>query len=197
MAAVARSGGRMRVLVVEDEEALAEGLRRGLEAEGFATDVAHDGTDGLQWPREHAYDAIVLDIMLPGPQRLPGLRRAPGRRGLDPDPDAHREGRRVRRSRGARHRRRRLRHEALLLRRAGGPAPSADPTRGGRAAARARGGRPALRPGRSSGLARRGRGEADRPGGLAARVPAASSRGRSCPRQRSSTMYGTTDSMAT
>ncbi|MEX0984883.1 MAG: response regulator transcription factor [Actinomycetota bacterium] len=56
----------MRVLVVEDEELLAEGLRKGLEAEGFATDVAATGTDGLWMAREHPYDAIVLDIMLPG-----------------------------------------------------------------------------------------------------------------------------------
>jgi DNA-binding response OmpR family regulator len=56
----------VRVLVVEDERRLAEGLRKGLEAEGFATDVALDGTDGLWMAREHAYDAIVLDIMLPG-----------------------------------------------------------------------------------------------------------------------------------
>ena len=56
----------MRVLVVEDEVALAEGIRRGLEAEGFAADVAHDGTDGLSMALEHDYDAIVLDIMLPG-----------------------------------------------------------------------------------------------------------------------------------
>lgn len=56
----------MRVLVVEDEEGLAEGLRKGLEAEGFAADVAATGTDGLWMAREHPYDAIVLDIMLPG-----------------------------------------------------------------------------------------------------------------------------------
>ncbi len=56
----------MRVLVVEDEDGLAEGLRKGLEAEGFATDVARTGIDGLWMAREHAYDAIVLDIMLPG-----------------------------------------------------------------------------------------------------------------------------------
>ena len=55
----------MRGLVVEDERTLAEGLRRGLEAEGFAADVAHDGTDGLHMALEHVYDAIVLDIMLP------------------------------------------------------------------------------------------------------------------------------------
>ena len=56
----------MRVLVVEDETTLAEGLRRGLEAEGFAADVAYDGVDGLHRARERPYDAIVLDIMLPG-----------------------------------------------------------------------------------------------------------------------------------
>jgi two-component system OmpR family response regulator len=56
----------MRVLVVEDEAALAEGVRRGLEAEGFATDVAANGIDGLWMAQEHPYDAIVLDILLPG-----------------------------------------------------------------------------------------------------------------------------------
>jgi len=56
----------MRVLVVEDEKRLAAGLRKGLEAEGFAVDVALDGADGLWMARERAYDAIVLDLMLPG-----------------------------------------------------------------------------------------------------------------------------------
>ncbi len=56
----------MRVLVVEDEGPLAEGLRDGLEAEGFAVDIASDGLDGLWMAREHPYAAIVLDIMLPG-----------------------------------------------------------------------------------------------------------------------------------
>ncbi|TXS35334.1 DNA-binding response regulator [Streptomyces sp. uw30] len=61
----------MRVLIVEDEERFAAGLRDGLEAEGFAVDVALDGVDGLWMARENAYDAIVLDIMLP---RLNGYR---------------------------------------------------------------------------------------------------------------------------
>ena len=56
----------MRLLVVEDERALAAGLKRGLEAEGFATDVALNGTDGLWMARENSYDAILLDILLPG-----------------------------------------------------------------------------------------------------------------------------------
>lgn len=56
----------MRVLVVDDEVRLARSLRIGLEAEGFAVDVANDGTDGLWLARENEYDAIVLDLMLPG-----------------------------------------------------------------------------------------------------------------------------------
>ena len=56
----------MRVLVVEDEKRLASGLKKGLEAEGFAVDVALDGSDGLWMAREHSYDVIVLDLMLPG-----------------------------------------------------------------------------------------------------------------------------------
>ncbi|MPZ88132.1 MAG: response regulator [Nitriliruptorales bacterium] len=56
----------MRVLVVEDHEAMADAVRRGLIAEGFDVDVAGDGVDGLWRAREFPYDAIVLDIMLPG-----------------------------------------------------------------------------------------------------------------------------------
>lgn len=56
----------MRVLVVDDEERLAAALRRGLEAEGIAVDVAHTGTDGLWLARENDYDVLVLDIMMPG-----------------------------------------------------------------------------------------------------------------------------------
>ncbi|MFL6154921.1 MAG: response regulator transcription factor [Marmoricola sp.] len=55
----------MRILVVEDERRLAANLRTGLEAEGFAVDVAHDGGEGLWYARENPYDAILLDIMLP------------------------------------------------------------------------------------------------------------------------------------
>ncbi|HEX2355773.1 MAG TPA: response regulator transcription factor [Micromonosporaceae bacterium] len=56
----------MRILVVEDEPRLAEGLRVGLVADGFAVDVAPTGTDGLWLAREEPFDAIVLDLMLPG-----------------------------------------------------------------------------------------------------------------------------------
>ena len=56
----------MRVLVVEDEEHLAAAVADGLTAEGFEVDVVHDGLDGLWRAREGSYDAIVLDILLPG-----------------------------------------------------------------------------------------------------------------------------------
>ncbi len=55
----------MRILVVEDEVRLGAYLRRGLEAEGYAVDVAGDGERGLWLARNQPYDAIVLDIMLP------------------------------------------------------------------------------------------------------------------------------------
>jgi two-component system, OmpR family, response regulator len=56
----------MRVLVVEDETRMAGLLKRGLEEEGHAVDVAGDGPDGLWMATENPYAAIVLDIMLPG-----------------------------------------------------------------------------------------------------------------------------------
>ena len=60
----------MRVLVVEDEAELADGIRVGLEAEGYAVDVADNGVDGLWRALEHEYGAIVLDLMLPGKNGL-------------------------------------------------------------------------------------------------------------------------------
>ncbi|MFR9730152.1 response regulator transcription factor [Saccharopolyspora sp. MS10] len=56
----------MRVLVVEDERRVAEALRTGLEAEGWAVDVTGDGNDALRLTEEFEYAAILLDIMLPG-----------------------------------------------------------------------------------------------------------------------------------
>ncbi|MGN8245916.1 response regulator transcription factor [Cellulomonas soli] len=55
----------MRVLVVDDEVTLVRALHRGLTAEGFAVDVAHDGATGFDLAVDRDYDAIVLDVMLP------------------------------------------------------------------------------------------------------------------------------------
>ncbi|MER8001127.1 response regulator transcription factor [Streptomyces sp. NPDC095613] len=56
----------MRVLVVEDEPHIAAAVERGLRAEGFAVDIAHDGERGLFLARYGDYAAIILDLMLPG-----------------------------------------------------------------------------------------------------------------------------------
>ena len=55
----------MRVLIVDDEVRLVQAMKRDLEREGFAVDAAADGQQGLWLAKENAYDAIVLDIMLP------------------------------------------------------------------------------------------------------------------------------------
>jgi DNA-binding response OmpR family regulator len=56
----------MRVLVVEDEIKMASLIRRGLRSEGLAADVAIKGEDALWMAASTSYDAIVLDVMLPG-----------------------------------------------------------------------------------------------------------------------------------
>jgi two-component system, OmpR family, response regulator len=61
----------VRVLVVDDEVRFALSVQRGLRAEGFDVDVAHDGERGLAMARSGGYDAVVLDVMLP---RLSGYR---------------------------------------------------------------------------------------------------------------------------
>lgn len=64
------------MLVVEDEVRMAALLERGLREEGYAVDVATDGTDGLWHVTEHDYDAVVLDAMLPGLDGFEVCRRA-------------------------------------------------------------------------------------------------------------------------
>jgi DNA-binding response OmpR family regulator len=54
------------VLIVEDEARLATALQRGLHSEGFAVDIAPDGPTGLDMARHGEYDAMILDVMLPG-----------------------------------------------------------------------------------------------------------------------------------
>lgn len=55
----------MRILIVEDEKALANNLRRGLSEEGYSADVAYDGEEGGFMAETEPYDLIILDIMLP------------------------------------------------------------------------------------------------------------------------------------
>jgi heavy metal response regulator len=65
----------MRVLVVEDEKKTASFIRKALQAENFAVDVMHNGTDALLAARSTPFDAIVLDIMLPGRDGLSVLKQ--------------------------------------------------------------------------------------------------------------------------
>jgi two-component system, OmpR family, response regulator len=68
----------MRVLVVEDEIKMASLIRRGLRSEGLAADVAINGEDALWMAAATSYDAIVLDVMLPGIDGFETCRRLRG-----------------------------------------------------------------------------------------------------------------------
>lgn len=70
----------MKVLVVEDEKKIASFIRKGLEAQGFVVDVANHGDDGYALALSRPYDAVVLDIMLPGRDGLSILRNLRDRR---------------------------------------------------------------------------------------------------------------------
>ena len=65
----------MRVLVVEDEKKTASFIRKALQAESFAVDVCHDGAEALLLAANAPFDAIVLDIMLPGRDGLSVLKQ--------------------------------------------------------------------------------------------------------------------------
>lgn len=55
----------MKILVVDDEVRIAEAIKQGLEQEGYAVDVEHDGEDGYNAARADEYDVIILDVMMP------------------------------------------------------------------------------------------------------------------------------------
>lgn len=65
----------MRILVVEDEKKIASLLRRGLREQGFTVDVLENGIEAYERARTEPFDAIVLDIMLPGRDGLSVLRQ--------------------------------------------------------------------------------------------------------------------------
>lgn len=64
----------MKILVVEDEKKIASFIRKGLEAQGFVVDLSHHGDEGFTLATTRPYDAVVLDIMLPGKDGLSILR---------------------------------------------------------------------------------------------------------------------------
>ncbi len=64
----------MKLLVIEDEKKIATLINKGLREQGYTADVVHDGEEGLERAVNQQYDAIVLDIMLPGRDGLSLLR---------------------------------------------------------------------------------------------------------------------------
>ena len=64
----------MKLLVIEDEKKIANLLQKGLREQGYAVDLTHDGNEGLDRAISEPYDAIVLDMMLPGRDGLSVLR---------------------------------------------------------------------------------------------------------------------------
>src|SRR4030088_2459668 len=65
----------MRVLVVDDEVRMGALIQRGLQEEGYAVDVVGDGTEAVWMGTENDYDAVVLDVMLPGADGFEVCRR--------------------------------------------------------------------------------------------------------------------------
>lgn len=120
----------MRLLIVEDERGMAEGLRGLLEHQGYAVDLAADGEAGLDCALTGLYDLLILDIMLPeldGLEVLTQLRRA----GIE-TPVLMLTARSSVEDRipGAGPRRGRLPDQALRHRGTAGPGPGADPAEG-------------------------------------------------------------------
>jgi len=74
----------MRVLVVEDEKKTASFVRKALQAEGFAVDICQNGDDALAAASATPFDAIVLDIMLPGRDGLSVVQQLRERKNLTP-----------------------------------------------------------------------------------------------------------------
>ena len=69
-----RYNSTMNILVVEDEKQVAALVKKGLEEQGFQVEVCHDGTEAFGLATSRPYDAMVLDIMLPGKDGLSILR---------------------------------------------------------------------------------------------------------------------------
>ncbi len=69
----------MRVLLVEDEERIADFVSRGLSERGYAVDVASDGEEALQWAHVADFDVVILDVMLPGRDGIEVCRALRGR----------------------------------------------------------------------------------------------------------------------
>ena len=126
----------MRILLIEDDEALCRVLQPSLQAAGFASDCCHSGADGLALLKTGCYDACILDRMLPELDGLQLLHQAPKRRGDSPGADADGPGPGGRPGGWAGRRSRRLPDQAFRHPGAAGPAAGAGAPSGGTERAR-------------------------------------------------------------
>ena len=118
--------GGMRILVVEDDKQRRRApCGAASRPRGTPSTSRWTAPRGSGWPPRTSYDALVLDVMLPGLPRRRALCAAARGRRLDADPDAHRAVAARAGGPGARRRRRRLPGQAVLVRRADGPAAGA------------------------------------------------------------------------
>lgn len=78
------NAAEMRVLLAEDEKKVASHIRNALRQHGYAVDVVHRGDDALELAQASSYDAIVLDVMMPGRDGLSVLRTLRERRVITP-----------------------------------------------------------------------------------------------------------------
>jgi DNA-binding response OmpR family regulator len=74
----------MRILLIEDHAPVAQHLAQGLRAEGYAVDVARDGSEGLWLARHHSYDVLLVDVMMPGKDGISVVRDLRHRQVLTP-----------------------------------------------------------------------------------------------------------------
>ncbi len=82
----------MRILVIEDDRKVASFIQAGLEQEGYSVDVLHDGADAGEQANAIDYDAVVLDLMLPGRSGFQVLRDIRARKAVAAGAHPDREG---------------------------------------------------------------------------------------------------------
>jgi DNA-binding response OmpR family regulator len=74
----------MRILIAEDEPKVAEHIRKGLEEAGYSADIACDGPEALWLAESHEYDAMVMDVMMPGQDGISVVRQLRRKRSQTP-----------------------------------------------------------------------------------------------------------------
>ena len=154
---IARRGGRVKLLVVEDDKTVGQYVKRGLEEQQYIADWVTDGDEALRLVSTVPYDLLILDLRLPGMTGLEVLRNLRDRGLTAAGPGAHGAGQRGVQGRRAACRRRRLRHQAVFVRGTAGARRGAVAPAQAALGARVASGRPGARSRVARGAARRHR----------------------------------------